>query len=206
MKNSAPQTSAISMVWPKSGCSTSSATTATEQARARSCWPACRAGASISANSQAIRITKAGFRNSDGWMLTPASTIQRRAPFTSAPKTSVAAISARLTMKTTSDSAADLARRQERDRDHHQRSAGSKIQRVPVDEVERVEPDARSRPAGSRRATARCRPASARAMRRQHQPVDRPPPVGETACVRRARSWKVPVRTALTRKSCTVLG
>ena len=56
----------------------------------------------LSANSHEIRITKAGLTNSEGWMLTPASTIQRRAPLTSAPKTSVAATSARLTMKTTS--------------------------------------------------------------------------------------------------------
>ena len=33
----------------------------------------------------------------------PASTIQRRAPFTSAPNTSVAAVRPRKTMKTTSD-------------------------------------------------------------------------------------------------------
>ena len=48
-------------------------------------------------------MTKAGFTNSDGWMFTPASTIQRRAPFTSAPYTSVAAVIARQTMKTTSE-------------------------------------------------------------------------------------------------------
>ena len=57
-----------------------------------------------SANSHAIRITKAGLRNSDGWMLTPASTIQRRAPFTSAPNTSVAAVIASATTNTTSAS------------------------------------------------------------------------------------------------------
>ena len=55
-----------------------------------------------SPNSQAIRITKAGLRNSDGWMLTPRMTSQRRAPLTSAPKTSVATTSARLTANTTS--------------------------------------------------------------------------------------------------------
>ena len=71
MKNSAPQTSAISMVWPKSGCSTSTAIDRRAAARARTCSPACRACAPIRANSQAIRITKAGLRNSDGWMLTP---------------------------------------------------------------------------------------------------------------------------------------
>ncbi len=51
-----------------------------------------------SPNSQAIRMTKAGLRNSDGWMLTPRMTSQRRAPLTSAPNTSVASTSARLTM------------------------------------------------------------------------------------------------------------
>ena len=55
-----------------------------------------------SANSHEMRITKAGLTNSEGWMLMPASTIQRRAPFTSAPNTSVAAVSPRHTMKTTS--------------------------------------------------------------------------------------------------------
>ena len=89
MKNSAPHTSTISMVWPKSGCSTSGTTTAPSRPSA-----SVLAGISglrvDSANSQEIRITKAGLRNSDGWMLTPASTIQRRAPFTSAPNTSVA--------------------------------------------------------------------------------------------------------------------
>ena len=39
-----------------------------------------------SPNSQAIRITKAGLRNSDGWTLTPRITSQRRAPLISAPK------------------------------------------------------------------------------------------------------------------------
>ena len=100
MKNSAPQTSAISMVWPKSGCSTSSVTTSRSSASAM-----VLAGISgrraLSANSHEIRTTNAGLRNSEGWMLTPASTIQRRAPLTSAPKNSVAATSARLTTNTT---------------------------------------------------------------------------------------------------------
>jgi hypothetical protein len=65
MKNSAPQTNAISMVWPKSGCSTSSAATVSSSVNAT-----VLAGISgrrvDSANSQAIRTTKAGFRNSDG--------------------------------------------------------------------------------------------------------------------------------------------
>ena len=41
-------------------------------------------------------------RNSDGWMLMPRSTIQRRAPFTSAPKNSVATTIMKLMTKTTS--------------------------------------------------------------------------------------------------------
>ncbi len=45
----------------------------------------CRAGAACSANSQAQMMTKAGFRNSDGWIDTPANDTQRRAPFTSTP-------------------------------------------------------------------------------------------------------------------------
>ena len=49
-------------------------------------------------------MTKAGLRNSDGWMLMPRMTIQRRAPLMSAPKCGVAATRTRLTTKTTSDS------------------------------------------------------------------------------------------------------
>ena len=90
MKNSAPQTSAISMVWPKSGCSTSNVITSSSNPIAT-----LLAGISglreDSANSQAMRMTKAGLTNSEGWMLTPRSTIQRRAPFTSAPNCNVAA-------------------------------------------------------------------------------------------------------------------
>jgi hypothetical protein len=56
-----------------------------------------------SANSQDTRITNAGLRNSDGWMFTPASTIQRRAPFTSAPTTSVANVKASATRNTAND-------------------------------------------------------------------------------------------------------
>jgi hypothetical protein len=49
-------------------------------------------------------MTKAGFRNSDGCRLTPRRVIQRRAPLTSGPNASVAAISARLATNTTSAS------------------------------------------------------------------------------------------------------
>ncbi len=56
-----------------------------------------------SPNSQAIRTTKAGLRNSDGWMLTPRITSQRRAPLISAPKYGVAATRTRLTTNTISE-------------------------------------------------------------------------------------------------------
>ena len=88
MKNSAPQTSAISMVCPKSGCSTSTVT-ATSSSPSAMVLAGISGRRADSPNSQAIRITKAGLRNSDGWMLTPSRTIQRRAPLTSAPKSSV---------------------------------------------------------------------------------------------------------------------
>ena len=53
MKNSAPQTSTISMVWPKSGCSTSSATTDAEQAERERVGRHVRRLRVDSANSQA---------------------------------------------------------------------------------------------------------------------------------------------------------
>ena len=91
------------MVWPKSGCSTSRPTTTTSIASAK-----VLAGISgrrpDSPNSQAIRTTKAGLRNSDGCTLTPRITSQRRAPLISAPKNGVTATSTRLTTKTTSAS------------------------------------------------------------------------------------------------------
>ena len=55
-----------------------------------------------SANSQAIRTTKAGLRNSEGCTLTPNRTSQRRAPLISAPKNGVTATSRRLIRNTTS--------------------------------------------------------------------------------------------------------
>ena len=100
MKNNAPHTSEISMVWPKSGCSTSTPTTPSSSS-SENVVAGISGLRAVSANSQDVRITKDGLRNSDGWMLTPARTIQRRAPFTSAPTNSVATTSAKLTMKTT---------------------------------------------------------------------------------------------------------
>ena len=73
------------MVWPKSGCITNSATTVMSSIKAK-----VLAGISgrlaDSPNSQAIKTTKAGFKNSEGWMFMPKITSQRRAPLISAPK------------------------------------------------------------------------------------------------------------------------
>ncbi len=73
-----------------------------QQRQRDACWPAFPAASPVSPNSQAIRMTKAGLRNSDGCTLTPRITSQRRAPLISAPKYGVTAVSRRLTMNTTS--------------------------------------------------------------------------------------------------------
>ena len=72
MKNSALHTSATSMVWPKSGCSTSSATTITSSISAK-VFAGMSGRLADSPNSQAIRMTKAGLRNSDGCTFMPNS-------------------------------------------------------------------------------------------------------------------------------------
>ena len=102
MKNSALHTSAISMVWPKSGCTTSSATTISSNASEKA-FAGMSGRLADSPNSQATMMTKAGLRNSDGWMLTPSSTSQRRAPLISGPKYGVAATMIRLTANTSSE-------------------------------------------------------------------------------------------------------
>ena len=81
------------MVWPKSGSITNSDTSINSSTIAIEV-----AGISgrlvDSANSHAAITTKAGLADSEAWMLTPISVIQRREPFTSGPNTSVATISA----------------------------------------------------------------------------------------------------------------
>ena len=49
-------------------------------------------------------MTKAGLRNSDGWMFMPKMTSQRRAPLISGPNIGVAATMIRLTVNTTTAS------------------------------------------------------------------------------------------------------
>ena len=131
-----------------------------------------------SENAQAARITKAGLRNSDGWIATPASEIQRRAPFTSAPKSSVATTSA---MPTTIDAAAPraahaAARRSSRSASPRRPAAGTSTCRLTKWKVDRP----------SRSATGGL-PAMPSTMPGHHQDheggeqqtVDGPPPVGE---------------------------
>ena len=88
------------MVWPKSGCITSSATTVSSSS-SEIALVGMSGRLDDSPNSQATKMTKAGLRNSDGWMLRPSSTSQRRAPLISTPKYGVAATMIRLTAKTT---------------------------------------------------------------------------------------------------------
>ena len=189
MKNSAPHTIRISMVWPKSGSSTSSATSVSSSASAIEV-----AGISgrraDSANSHAASTTKAGLADSEAWMLMPISVIQRREPLTSGPNSSVATISTTLTANTISARAADLPRRQEGDADQHDEGRQQE-QHVAVEEVEGIEPDP-----GRDRRTGRQRQDHAaqhqRDDRRQQQAVDRPPPFAKAACVVRGRSWAFP--------------
>ena len=103
MKNSALHTSTTSMVWPKSGWMTSSVTTIKSNTSEKK-FAGMSGRFEDSPNSQATRMTKAGLRNSDGWMLTPRMISQRLAPLISAPNTGVSATRIRLTMKTRSES------------------------------------------------------------------------------------------------------
>ena len=143
MKNSAPQTSAISMVWPKSGCSTSSVTTSQQQRQrhgvGRHFRPPRRFGEQPGDQDDEGRLEEFRRLDVDAEQITS----QRRAPLISAPKNGVAATSTRLTTNTTSASAADLPRRQERRRRAGPAIAGQQEQDVPVDEMERVEAEPR---------------------------------------------------------------
>ncbi len=74
------------MVWPKSGCSTSGAIVAGSSRKAIQV-PG-RSGRRLpSEKAQAASTTKAGLRNSEGWIdpIGP-SVSQRRAPLTSTPR------------------------------------------------------------------------------------------------------------------------
>ena len=72
MKNSAPQVIETSMVWPKSGCGDQQRDDDAEQDRWRRDCPECPAGAHARRTARRQMTTKAGFRNSDGWIDMPA--------------------------------------------------------------------------------------------------------------------------------------
>ena len=90
-KNSAPQTSTASMVWPKSGCGTSRPTKVM-RIRIATRLPGMSGRFMRSENAQATITTNAGLTNSEGCRAKPAIEIQRRAPFTSGPIHSVITI------------------------------------------------------------------------------------------------------------------
>ena len=89
------------MVWPKSGSITSSDTSVINSTSAIEVAGISGRFADF-ANSHAAITTKAGLADSDAWILTPISVIQRREPLTSGPISSVATISAMLTANTIS--------------------------------------------------------------------------------------------------------
>ena len=165
------------MVWPKSGSITNSDTSVSSSPSAIEV-----AGISgrraDSANSHAASTTKAGFADSEAWMLMPSSVIQRREPLTSGPNSSVATISTIADREHDQRGAPDLPRRQERHADQHDEGRQQE-QHVAVEEVERIEPDP-----GRHRRTGRQRQDDAaqhqRDDRRQQQAVDRPPPFAES--------------------------
>ena len=113
----------------------------------------------VSPNSQAIRMTKAGLRNSDGCRLTPRNDDpaaraldlgtegERRAP-----------PGRRSTANTTSAIRRMYRGRQERSRQQHDQRR-NQVKHMAGDEIERLEPEPRAQPAGSPRARARCRRA-----------------------------------------------
>ena len=80
-------------------------------------------------------------------MLIPRRTIQRRAPFTSAPKWSVAATRDDAQHERKKREPPDMARRQKRCREHDG-DCGNDIEHVPGDEIERIKAEA----GGNRRA------------------------------------------------------
>ena len=90
MKKSALHTTAISMVWPKSGCGTSRAITTSSNTSAN-VFAGISGRLAEFTEQPGNNDDKAGLRNSEGCMLTPGKTSQRRAPLISGPKNGVAA-------------------------------------------------------------------------------------------------------------------
>ena len=150
------------MVWPKSGSITSSETSISNSTSAIEV-----AGISgrraDSANSHAASTTKAGLADSEAWMLTPIRVIQRRAPLTSGPISSVATISTIETANTIS-ALRRICRGDRNDTPIMHDEGGQQEQHVAVEEVEGIEPD----PGRHRRARRQRQDDAA-----QHQRDDR---------------------------------
>ena len=147
-----------------------------------------------SANSQAIRMTKAGLRNSDGWMLTPSD-------HEPAPRAlDLGAEKQRRRDQHEADDEhdqrepADLPRRQERGRRSSRRAPASRYSDVAVDEIERIEAEPRRdrRARGQRQHDA----GRASARRAPRASAGRPSTTSrQTACVQGARPSRLPPET-----------
>ena len=164
------------MVWPKSGSITNSDTSVISSTSAIEV--AGISGRRVdSANSHAASTTKAGLADSEAWMLTPISVIQRREPLTSGPISSVATISAIETANTIS-AVRRICRGDRNDTADHHDEGRQQEQHMAVEEVERIEPDP-----GRHRRARRQRQDDAgqhqRDDRRQLQAVDGPPPFAQ---------------------------
>ncbi len=126
-------------------------------------------------------MTKAGFKNSDGWM----PKIQRREPLTSWPNSSAATISAIDTMKTMS-AARRTCRGDRKDVSSSTAMVGISASRLPVDEME----GRQAEPLGDRRAACHGQHEAEddqRADGGEQPAVDRPPPIGQSRTFRARR-------------------
>ncbi len=130
MKNSAAQTSEISMVWPKSGCRISG-TMVTGSSSSASVLPGTSRRLAPSEKAQAARITKAGLTNSDGWM----PKIQRLRALHLVAEHQRRDDQAHADDEDEQRGAPDVARRQERGREQHAHG-GDQEHDLVVDEVE----------------------------------------------------------------------
>ncbi len=175
-KNSAPQTSAISMVWPKSGCSTSPVTTTSSS-------PSAMVLAGISGR-RADLAEQPGDQDHEGGLEELRRLDVDAEDDDPAPRAlDLGAVDQRRHDQREADDEhhqrdpADVARRQERGREQHGERR-DQVQHVAVDEIERLEPEPR-RDRRARRQRQHDAGQHEREHRRQHQPVDRPPPGGE---------------------------
>ena len=159
MKNSAAQTSEISIVWPKSGCRISG-TMVSGRSRSASSVAAARRGAPARLPRRPRRrgSTKAGLTNSDGWM----PKIQRREPLTSCAEQQRGDDQRHADRRRASSAARRTWRGDRNEVATSSAADGISNSDLPVDEVE----GRQAEPLGDRRARrqrhARCRAPSGR--------------------------------------------